>query len=99
MFIRIGNSIINKNLIWQFIKFESSIIIIKKPMKLSVFFNPEYIISGNEFIYNNENDCSKAFEKILQDNILNDFITEKTYTDGDFIKILKRIHEHETKSN
>lgn len=97
MFIRIGNSIVNKNIIWQFTKFKSSIFLTRKPIKLSGFFNPEYIISGSEFIYNNENDCSKAFEKILQDNILNDFIEEKASTGTDFIKIIKRIHDHEKK--
>lgn len=91
MFIRIGNSqIVNKNLIWEFLKNKTTILIVRKPIKLAGMIVPEYITFGTEYSYNTESECSKAFENIILHNNLNNYINENLLINNKFIKVLKK---------
>lgn len=90
MFIRIGNQLINKQSIWGFIKTDISIIIVSEPRKLFKFFGPKYLISGTEFFYNTESECSVSFENILKNDILNNYTYKKSYIGNELQNILKK---------
>lgn len=99
MFMRIGNQIVNKNMIYGFVKNKTSIILVSEPRKLSRFFAPEYFFSGIEYYYNTESECSDSFENIINDNVLNNYTHKKSYTGKKLQDLLKKADEFEIEIN
>lgn len=92
MFMRIGDSLVNKHSILGFIKNKTSILLIDEPLIFLGFYR---IVFGTEYYFNSENECSKAFENIQLHDILNDYTHKKYYTGNALVKLVKKAEENE----
>jgi hypothetical protein len=87
MFMRVGNSLINKNNVLGIIKSKTSIILINKPLTLLSFFRFFY---GAEYYYNTEDECTKAFKNIQLHDILTDYTNKRLRQGNNLMKAIKK---------
>lgn len=92
MFMRIGNSLVNKSSILGFVKNKTSIILVNNPIIFLGFYT---IVYGGEFYFSSENECSKAFENIKLNDILNNYTHKKFYKGNKLVKLVNKAEENE----
>lgn len=95
MFMIIGNSLVNKRMILGFVKNKTSILLINEPRKLSGIFRSEYFVSGHEYYFSTENECSKSFENIKLHDILINYTHKKCYKGNKLVKLANKAEENE----